>query len=99
MNNKTTYLFTHLHLNGKNPLPISLDNTQPWYAFNAYIPLGTKNGLHVYINLKERSTAWNKKPYNLAWLDYADYSYELEGFLDEAAWLEANWLKYGKVNN
>ena len=95
-NNK--YSFSRLHLSGKNPLPINIDHTQPWYAFNAYIPLGATKGLHIYLNLKEKCFVWNPRNYDLAWLDYADYSADIEGFLDEGMWLEAYWHKYGKVN-
>ena len=94
-----SYAFTWLHLHGKNPLPINIDNTQPWYSFNAYIPWGSKDGIQIYWNLKERTGHINKRDFEMAWLDYADYSHDFNGFMDEGSWLQAYWLKYGKVNN
>lgn len=99
MTENNNYLFSRLHLNGKNPLPINIDHTQPWYAFNAYFPIGSKNGLHIWINWRERGFVWNPRPYDLAWMDYADYSNDFEGTQDEGIWLEGYWIQYGKVNN
>jgi hypothetical protein len=92
-------LTNKMWLNGKNPLPLTIQSDAAPDNFNAYIPWGSKKGLHIFISPSEKIWSFNIREYDLAWLDFADYSHDFSYWMDEMEWHEGYWFKYGKVNN
>ncbi len=89
-------LTNKIWMNGKNPLPLTIDSHSPKDQFNAYIPFGAAKGIHIFISPSERIFEFNVRPYELAWLDFADYSTDYDYWLDEQEWHEAYFYKYAK---
>jgi len=79
----------------KNPLRPTIDRAALKSGYiNAYIPLG-KNGLHIFVHPTEMSAFVNKREYDLAWLDFADHSNNIDAWMEHLDWAEAVMFKYG----